>query len=498
MAIEGGADTLLGRTVLEGAPDATTSGFRLLPLPRFALHAREEMVRRAQRSIDVQYYLIEDDATGRFLLRALRDASRRGVRVRILVDDFYTASSDDLLLALSAYPNIEVRLFNPFPAGRGSLFSRFATSIFDLERVNRRMHNKLLLADNVAAIAGGRNIANGYFQHDATSSFIDMDVFAVGPIVPKLSSYFDLFWNSEQVYPIESLVPAAGPPAELRDRFDAMTRTTAGVADQLDATDLLGHRPLGLDLDAGAAALRLTWAQAEAFSDMPSKVLAPSYPGRLLTEADRHTVLYNVRRLVRAAQSEVVETMPYLVPGPEGMESIRGVRARDVKFSIVTNSLAAADEPLVHAGYRRYRSRLLRLGVDLYELSPRDTANASRFGTFGAAGGRLHGKLVVIDRKIAFVGSMNFDPRSDSQNTELGLFIYSTEIAQQIHGLILGLQRTGAYLLRLDPSDSRIEWLSPEDSTGVRRQVFHNEPETTLWERMKLELLAPLIPESIL
>jgi hypothetical protein len=201
VAIEGGADTPLGRSVLDGAPDAATSGIRLLPLPRFALHAREELVRRAQRSIDLQYYLIENDATGRFLLRTLRDAAKRGVRVRVLVDDFYTASSDDLLRTLAAYPNIEVRLFNPFPAGRGTLSTRVATSIFDLDRINRRMHNMLLPADNIVAIAGGRNIADGYFQHDATTSFIDMDVFAVGQFVDPEGRAFGKF-GAQSTIPI--------------------------------------------------------------------------------------------------------------------------------------------------------------------------------------------------------------------------------------------------------------------------------------------------------
>jgi putative cardiolipin synthase len=499
-AIEYGTDTALGRVALAAAPNATMSGFRLLPLPRFSLHAREEVVRRADRSIDVQYFLIQNDATGRLLLRELRDAALRGVRVRILVDDLHTATSDKLLRALAAYPGLEVRLFNPFPAGRGSLGTRIGASIFDFDRINRRMHNKLLVVDNVVAIAGGRNIADSYFQHDATSSFIDMDVLAVGPVVPQLSSFFDSFWKSVQVFPIEALVPADGSAIELQHRFETMTLAPSAASPEvLDAADPLGYRPLGQDLAAGAAALELVWARAEVFSDSPDKVLASPVPFSLFTQdTDQDTVLYKVRRQVRAAQSEVVETMPYLIPGREGMESIRGVRARNVRFSVVTNSLAAADEPIVHAGYSRYRSELLELGVELYEVSARGSANVSHFGTFGAAGGALHGKTVVIDRKIAIVGSMNFDLRSDSQNTELGLFIYSSEIALQINGLVDGLQRTGAYQLRLNPVDHSVEWLSPEDSTGRRQQIFRKEPETTLWQRLKHRLLAPLIPESML
>lgn len=499
-ALDNAAVTKLGQLVMASTPDPELSGFRLLPLPAFSLDARIELARRAERSLDVQYYLIQNDVTGRILLRALRDAALRGVRVRILVDDLYTAQSEALLRALAAHPQIEVRLFNPFPAGRGSLATRLAASLFEFDRVNRRMHNKLFIADNAMAVAGGRNMADAYFQRDSLANFIDMDVLAAGPVVARLSSFFDVFWNSPQVYPIESLVPSDAPDAVLRARFDAMTSpiTTPAPAAP-DSEDRLGHNALSRDLAMRADLISLTWSHAEAFSDLPSKVLSTAAAGEPLTDAAHDTVLFNVRQLVRAAQDEVFETMPYLIPGPEGMRSIRLLRERGVRFNIVTNSLAASDEPLVHSGYRRYRVELLRLGVELYELSPRRTANAAGFGTLGSVGGRLHGKLAVVDGKSVFVGSMNFDPRSDARNTELGLIISSTAIAQQMRALIVGLEREGAYRVQLNADDQRLEWLEPENDVGEPGPIIHREePEADPWTRWKLELLAPLIPESLL
>ena len=218
------ADTPLGRMAVKGAPDAQLSGFRLLPMPAYSMHARLELARRAQRSIDVQYYLVQNDETGRYLLRTLRDAAERGVRVRVLIDDLYTAGADELLAGLGAHPNVEVRLFNPFPAGRDRLGTRLAASIFDFDRIHRRMHNKLFVADNAMAVVGGRNIANEYFLRDAGSNFIDIDTLVTGAVVPRLSSLFDVYWNSPYVYPDRSRWrPSTARRAQLRERFEQMT-----------------------------------------------------------------------------------------------------------------------------------------------------------------------------------------------------------------------------------------------------------------------------------
>lgn len=498
MSIPDDGSTYLGRMAQTTSPDPELSGFRLLPMPSFALEARLELVRRAERSIDVQYYLIQNDVIGRSLLRALRDAALRGVRVRILVDDLYTSSTDALLRALATYPGIEIRLFNPFPAGRSSLPTRFAASMLDFNRLNRRMHNKLFVVDNAMAVVGGRNIANEYFVNDSFANFIDIDVLIAGPLVRRLSSLFDEFWNSTFVYPVESLVPADVPEAALRDRFESMTSAaTPPMRTAPDSKDLLGYNPLSRDLAEESRALDMVWARAEAYSDPPSKVLSTARAGEPLPESASETVLYHARTLVRAAQHEVIETMPYLIPGKEGMESMRGLRARDVRFVIVTNSLAANDEALVHASYARYRTEMLRLGVELYELSPERSVESHRFGIDGSVSGRLHAKSAVIDRQTVFIGSLNFDPRSDAENTELGVFISSPAIARQVYSLIGYIQQEGAYKLRLNESDQSIEWISPLGD-GTRETVLHSEPETSFWLRWKLKFLAPFVPEGLL
>ena len=168
------------------------------------MQARIELARRAQRTLDVQYYQIHDDRTGRYLLRTLRDASERGVRVRLIIDDLYTSGQDPLLIGLDAYPNVEVRLFNPFPAGRKNFLTRFVVNAKEFDRVHRRMHNKLFIADGVMAVAGGRNIADEYFMASAGANFVDLDTFVIGAILPRLGQLFDQYWNSDRVLPVRS------------------------------------------------------------------------------------------------------------------------------------------------------------------------------------------------------------------------------------------------------------------------------------------------------
>jgi putative cardiolipin synthase len=493
-ALKASPDTPLGRIAQAAAPDPELSGFRLMPTGDFALSARLELARRAQRTLDVQYYHIENDATGRYFLRALHDAARRGVRVRLLMDDLYTSGEDELLLGLAATPNFELRLFNPFPAGRGSLARRFAASLFDFDRVQRRMHNKLFIADGAMAVAGGRNIGGRYFTQTAGENFLDLDTFVAGALTARLGALFDQYWNSEYVIPIQAVVKTDVPQAELMRRFDEATGPAHAPPPRRPApNDLLGYSPIGEDLEAGK--LNLIWTTAEAYADSPDRVVGKQSTYRGIPLLDVDSVRYNVVEKVRRARREVVITSPYLIPGPAGLEVMREVRRRDVAISLLTNSLAATDEPLVHTGYRRYRAEMLKLGVDLYELSSNRARRSVRLGIFGSSIGRLHAKTAVFDQQEVFVGSMNFDPRSDVVNTEIGLFIRSPEMARQIIKLVETLKQQGAWRLRLAADGRSLEWESndPDDPAKVQ-----SEPDSGFWDRLMLELLAPLTPESVL
>src|SRR5512138_179324 len=343
-------DTRLGRALAKDvAAHPGRSGIYPLADGRDAFAARIVLARAAERSLDVQYYIFRADVTGGLLCEALWQAAERGVRVRLLVDDGNTRGLDDGIAALDAHPNIEVRLFNPY-ASRGFRLGELAT---DFSRLNRRMHNKSFTADNQAAIVGGRNVGDEYFGADSPVEFADLDVLAVGAVVPEVSAAFDAYWNSESAYPAASLITTGGrlrPAATIEARPEAARYAQAVRATPL-VTSLLSGR------------LALEWAHARVVQDDPDKVLHPP----------EKTELHLLPRLEKAMGKPLREldlVSPYFVPAKDGVAALTTLAKSGVLVRVLTNSLAATDVSPVHAGYAKYREELLRAGVRLYELKP--------------------------------------------------------------------------------------------------------------------------------
>jgi cardiolipin synthase C len=488
-AIPISSDNALGKIALTSIPSPELSGFRLMPLGSYSLDTRLALAARAQRTLDVQYYHIENDETGRLFLRALRDAAARGVRVRLLMDDFYTSGMDTLLLGLAAQPNVEIRLFNPFCCAREQgQATRFLVSLSGWSRLNHRMHNKLFVADGAMAIVGGRNVANEYYLRGASDNFIDLDAFTMGRVVADLAAVFDDFWHSDPVYPLGQVTQSGKSPEELRAYFDAATSPdTTPAPPPLSANDVLGYGPVREDLDAGRVGL--IWGVARVLADEPDKVMG----GQVLD-----SVTYSVLDEGRKAQDEVVISSPYLIPGKFGSQLFQELKERNVRVQILTNSLASTDEPLVYTGYSRHRKKMLQDGVDLYELSSSRVQMNRRHGMiFGSSTARLHAKLVVIDRKTLFVGSMNLDPRSAHINTEMGLVIESPQLARELRRVIDIDKLQSAYRVRLDAQGQCCEWLT-FDEAGEREMVLTQTPDASFWLQFKTLLLAPFVPEELL
>jgi len=488
-ALQASADSPLVRIAQDSSPSPALSGFRLMPLGFYSLDARIQLAQRARYSLDVQYYLIQNDRTGRLLMRKLRDAALRGVRVRLLVDDLYTSGGDPMFRGLAAFPNVEVRLFNPFCCARQSTASKYLASIADFTRLNHRMHNKLYIADDAIAIMGGRNISDEYFTRSATSNFIDMDVFIVGNVVNRLASIFDVYWNSPQAYPVEAILGESVDREEARRSFDHLVDDGQQMMSVVvPPFDILGYGPISDDLDAGR--LGLVWGTAVAFADQPAKVMATS------TEMARSmSVQMNIMDRVMASKRDVVISSPYFIPGPMGVREFDDLRKRNIKVAILTNSLAANDVPLTHTGYARYRVDLLRAGVDLYELSPTLIRHDERLVLPGSSLGRLHAKTAVIDQSTVYLGSMNLDPRSESTNTELGMLAECPELAREVIRVINISKLKSSYRLRFAPDGQRLEWLTTDDEGEV---VLSEEPEVTPLMRLETMLLAPFVPEQLL
>jgi len=490
-AIPASPETELGRVAAQNDPGGGLSAFRPLPLSSFAMDARLTLVRAAQRSLDVQYYLLQNDVTGHALTRALRDAAGRGVRVRLLVDDLYTADNDEMLVRFAAHPNVEVRLFNPFPAGRAFALTRWAFSIGDFARINHRMHNKLLIADGAFAIAGGRNMADEYFFSSKSGNFVDFDLLLTGDAVPRLARIFDQYWNSPRIYPLGEIERSALSPEQLRSEFETLTADakTAYPTPAADRADLLGYRPISADLSHPP--LDLLRGRIDVFADDPEKVTGRSESGD-----DPNTVTSIVGRAMSQAKSELVVGSPYFIPGKLGMDGLGIARKNGVRVDIITNSLASNDEPLASAAYGRYRVAMLKLGVNLFETDTTQLRNDALIGqALGSTVGRSHSKLIIIDRRTTFVGSMNLDFRSSRVNTELGMLVESPELAEKVLSLAERVKTVGSYRLRLDGSGRHVQWVSTFNGTEA---VLEDEPGVGLGTRLQLFFLSPLVAESLL
>jgi cardiolipin synthase C len=476
------------------APDE--SGFRLLITGPSAFDARLALIEHAVQTIDIQYYHFSHDQTGRRMLRALHDAAKRGVRVRLLVDDLQTHGLDDLLLGLvSSQTAAEVRLFNPFVVSRSNLVQRFLLAPFDFNRLQRRMHNKLLIADGALAITGGRNIADEYFGFNTTQLFFDLDMLVAGALLPQLGAIFDQYWNSEEVFPVQSIVRSFSSADDLYAQF---IKNTGGIQgfEALPAVepDRLGINSVSSELNLGK--LTLQWAKAQAFADNPGKIRGNFEPLGLPDGTDYSSIhQYIITQMARVKRS-VVAVGPYTIPGHSGVNRIKQSLARGVSVQIITNSLLATDEALVYTAYRRYRLDMLRDGVELYEVSARlGRERLLRDIVRGEPILRLHTKCVVFDEEQFFIGSLNFDPRSREHNTEMGIQIASPEIAQTAMRVIDLIKNEAAYKLQLNTTNDGVEWIKT-NADGTQEKV--DPPRLGFWRRLQVEILGRIVPEGLL
>ena len=459
-------------------PDA--SGFHLLDRSDDALRWRLLVIDGARHSIDVQVYVWFGDASGQLLLSRVIAAADRGVRVRLLLDDLSTMlrrmTSPELrdrwLARVDRHPNIEVRVFNPWRERRW--VGRIVEGTRDFARLNRRMHNKQLIADNRAVILGGRNLGDEYLGLNAEFIFHDLDVLGIGPVARQASVAFDQYWNSDWVRriprPPGPLEPVPEPtPEASRDwpaEVDAaIVRLQQGMSEPSDELARLAPR-----LQVGRSRVR---------ADPPSRA-----------ESSRNRMTQVVMELMASAQREVLISNAYVIPDEAFVDLLRGLVARGVRVRLLTNSLASHDVPAVNAHYEGWRRRLLGAGVDLYEWRPDPTLQGSvidlppiRSGLVG-----LHTKALVVDRERSFIGSMNLDPRSEVFNAEMGVVIDSAALGKELAGQIeRDLEPTQSWRVDLD-DDGHLRWTSSTGELGV-------QPARSLWQRVQ-NLLFKLAPAS--
>lgn len=443
---------------------------RLLGNARDAFTARSRLIDHAAVSLDVQYYIWRNDVSGSLLMRKLWQAAERGVRVRVLLDDNNTRGEDAVWAALNGHRNIEVRLFNPFLYRKW----RFLGYIGDFPRLNRRMHNKSLVADNRAAIVGGRNIGDEYFGNHADTVFADMDVLVSGGVVTRLSEDFDRYWQSDSAYDLHTVV---------RSRPVAANRFTEPMTAAQQAY-WQGAEQAPLARALRQKKLHYLTAQTQLVSDDPAKAL------------NRHAVPSIGEHLDQALKNpkkELYLVSPYFVPTPTGVAVLENFARNGVDVTVFTNSLRATDVAAVHSGYARYRKPLLQAGVKLYEFKPDHAVSKNRDkGLTGSPAHSLHAKTFIVDKKRIFIGSLNLDPRSAHLNTEMGLVIRHPRLAEAMQQRLQRAGSDAAYRVGLD-GQGKMYWYDPATA-----RAEHREPEAGFWKRWLSRILSVLPIERLL
>ena len=474
-AITDTADTGLGKDVSKWADThGGLSGFYPLSQGIDALGVRLRLAEVAEKSIDLQYFLMKRDTAGFVMMNALLKAADRGVRVRFLLDDIFTTASDRGLLLMNQHPNIEVRLFNPI-SRRGFSSLNF---VGDFRQANRRMHNKSFTVDNQISIVGGRNIADEYFDLKKESEFVDFDVMAMGPIAAEISTSFDEFWNHSRAVPIDQI--AANKANE------ELETVRADIAEEFNGIyDTVYKQALESQLlqDLIADRQPLFPAEARVLSDRPDKLINEISEEHMQLATD-------LREVLLSAEKEIVFISPYYVPGEGGVQLVRNLVDKGVRVIILTNSLASNNHVPVHSGYARYRKDVIKAGAELYEA--RANAARERSGTDeGTDALTLHTKAFLIDHRYLFVGSLNLDPRSIEINAEMGLLIDSQEMIAAWTSDIDEKLSNVTYRVLLN-EEGELEWHGRINGEEV---IETKEPLTSSWLRFKAWFFR-IAPES--
>lgn len=444
-------DTAAEALRITGGPDAAI----LVPDAQSALDWRLAMIDSARVSLDMQYFVWSGDQSGTLLLDRLLRAADRGVRIRLLFDDLYLLADsnfsgpDEVLAAIDAHPNVDFKLFNPgrFRSGKVGIGGNFATGFREF---NRRMHNKLIVADGVIAMTGGRNLADEYYGVRSDVNFVDLDAVVVGSVLPQVARAFDVYWNSEPTYAADTLNPDA-TGAELESLRSELATYLAEHAETLASFPAQPH-DWSEFLAAGAAGMlpgRGTFMQDDPEEADDNEIRLYDMLKRFDTPEDKHIYLVS----------------PYLIPLQEGIDEIEAMVDSGLRVTLLTASLSSGDLEASNAHYKKYRKRILEAGAELYEFhhqpgpAMRTQADVPPVRADHVA---FHPKVAVTDARVCFVGSLNLDPRAVVINTENGLVFESESFCGRVQALIEDyIQPENSWRVTLD-ADGELQWTSYE------------------------------------
>lgn len=466
---------------------ADHSAFYPLSQPTDAFAARLFLVDNATTSLNVQYYIYEDDNIGEVFAAHLLMAAQRGVKVRILVDDMITSGKDEKWEKFSMHPNIELRLFNP---NRLRTSMRNIALLMDVNRLGRRMHNKALIADGSAAIIGGRNIGNVYFASSQKTLFIDYDILTIGKVMSDVNKEFDLYWNSEESEPSKDIFAYDDPQVSLavkQNLTDALQEFNESTLGKAIINSDFNQKITRNDLQLIVA------KRTDFFYDHPSKVNTDE-------NDDSTHISSQISEDLKHVKNDLVIISPYFIPSDEMMARFKMLRAKGVEITVITNSLASTDVLLVYGGYKGYIKTLVEMGVNLYEVKPHSFKKFLRTKEWiNRQALSLHTKMMILDSNRMGIGSANLDPRSDKLNTEIFMVVSSKTLAKaQREKLaeVINLKNFyqlawGLYPNEFDDDITRYGpiWKTIEEG---QEKTYYTPPHTGFWKKIGADLSSAL------
>lgn len=469
------SSTSLGSFTELAAQHPSQSGVIALPNGADALGSRLALIEKAERSVDAQYYIWHDDASGMLLLDALQKAAARGVRVRLLMDDNGIPGLDQLMATMNAQPNFNIRLFNPSTIRQPKLLG-YAIDFF---RMNRRMHNKSMIVDGSAAIIGGRNIGDEYFQI-GEQFYVDLDALAIGDIVPKTETIFDQYWNSASTFAFERIVDLPADMPAFESRLTEVTTGNQAVAELAD-TRVSTDRFLSGEIQP-------EWTTIQVVADDPIKGTGQAREDQLM--------IARLAEILGKVENRLDLVSAYFVPGEKGTEYFSGLAESGKQVNILTNALDTTDVLMVHAGYTKYRRELLEAGANLFELKLRgeEAVSDKQIKPFGLSGASLHAKTFAVDENRIFIGSFNFDPRSALLNCEMGFLIASPSMAKRVSGAFDDRLAEVSYQPELTP-EGQMVWKGIADG---KDEIYQQEPGANWFQQVMLTVIGVLPVEWLL
>ncbi len=465
------------------------SGGYLLDKGEQSLLWRGVLTEHAEKSIDIQTFIWADDNVGTIGAARLLQAAQRGVRIRALVDYLTLDVDSDYLRMLNDHPNINIRLYNPYPGlDAPSGIKAVTGSISSFSRFNRRMHNKVFLVDGTVLVIGGRNNADEYYDMHSEMNFRDRDLLVVGAVVEEAAQGFDAYWNSDWAIDLHQI---SSKPVDPQKRSAYYSKLIAYSENPDNFPPRFNDALMQLEEFLPTLPQQLAWGKAEISYDIPGKNT------KLLSlRSYGHSGAFLTRSFLSAKEEILVET-PYMITMPGTLDLFATLHERGVRIRILTDSMASAESDVVFSGYKQQRREILKRGVILHELRPDAALRNTVFERFPGMEEMppisLHAKTAVIDQHILLIGSFNLDPRSTHINTEHVFRMESPELARQVADIIKSdMDLENSWLVSMD-EEGVLSWKTQYNGNEI---ISHSEPDVSLWERIQLLffLMLPLDP----